>query len=214
MPAEFFRHVRAWVFDLDNTLYEPRINLFSQIEALMDAFIVDRLGVSPDEATALRAQYWAEHGTTLAGLMAHHGVDAGEFLDAVHRIDLSAVAPDPALRRAVAALPGRRIVYTNGSRAHAHAVLAARGLAGHFDAVYGVEDAGYHPKPREEAFARIFDRDGLQAGEAAMFEDDARNLAVPHRLGMRTVLVAPEPHDCDHIHHHTRDLPGFLSQVV
>jgi putative hydrolase of the HAD superfamily len=214
MPAEFFRHVRAWVFDLDNTLYDPAIDLFAQIEALMNDYIVGRLGVSPDAATAMRRQYWAEHGTTLAGLMAHHQVDADDFLDAVHRIDLSALAPDPALSRAIAALPGRRIVYTNGSRAHAHAVLAARGLSGQFDAVYGLEDAGYHPKPREEAFARVFGLDGLQAAQAAMFEDDARNLAVPHRLGMRTVLVSPEPQEADHIHHHTPDLPGFLSQVV
>ncbi|MEO0913374.1 MAG: pyrimidine 5'-nucleotidase [Pseudomonadota bacterium] len=208
-----FDHVQDWVFDLDNTLYPPGADLFAQIETRMSGYIVDTLGVTEREAAHLRDVYWREHGTTLAGLMEEHGLEPDPFLEMVHDIDLSALAPAPELRAAIQALPGRKIVYTNGSRAHAQRVLDARGLTGVMDAFFGVEDAGYHPKPAERAFEKVFTLAELRTSAAAMFEDDARNLAVPHALGMRTVLVGPHE-DADHIHHSTEDLADFLSQVV
>lgn len=208
-----FDHVQDWVFDLDNTLYPPEADLFSQIEARMSGYIVETLGVSEHEAEHLRDVYWKQHGTTLAGLMDEHSIEPDPFLHMVHDIDLSALAPAPELRAALQALPGRKIVYTNGSKGHAERVLEARGLAGVMDAYFGVEDAEYHPKPSERAFKTVFGLAELRTGAAAMFEDDARNLAVPHALGMKTVLVGPHE-DADHIHHSTEDLADFLSRVV
>ncbi|EYD71086.1 pyrimidine 5'-nucleotidase [Limimaricola hongkongensis] len=212
--AEDFAHVRAWVFDLDNTLYPPQARLFDQIEARMRAWMMAALDVDAAEADRLRAAYWEQHGTTLAGLMAEHGLPADDFLVDVHDIDLSHLAAAPALARAITALPGRRIVYTNGSEPYARRVLAARGLSGVFDAVYGVEHAGLVPKPQRAAFEAVFALDGLAPEQGAMFEDDPRNLAVPHAMGMRTVLVGPPNVTlADHIHHHTDDLAGFVSQL-
>lgn len=215
MPRDAFLHVETWVFDLDNTLYPPEVRLFEQIEARMNAWVMESLGVDLPRATHLRRRYWELHGTTLAGLMAEHGTEPDPYLAAVHDIDLSAVAPTPELAAAVAALPGRKIVHTNGSRAHARNVTAALGLGGVFDAIYGFEDAGYAPKPRKEAFARVFAADGLTPARAAMFEDDPRNLAVPHALGMRTVLVGPLTPGAPtaHVHHVTDDLVGFLARL-
>lgn len=213
MPRTHFSHVTTWVFDLDNTLYPREANLFGQIEVAMMRFIVDALAVTEDDAHRLRAQYWRDHGTTLAGLMAEHGVDPDPFLHAVHDIDLSVLQADGDLRRAIEALPGRKIVYTNGSRAHADRVIEARGLTGAFDARFGVEDAGYVPKPHRDAFDRVFGAAALQADRAAMFEDEARNLEVPHALGMRTVLVG-EAHKAAHVHHQTPDLTAFLTRLV
>ncbi len=138
MVAASFAHVRAWVFDLDNTLYPPEARLFDQIEVRMTDFVARALGVERPEADRLRAHYWARYGTTLAGLMAEHGVDPGPYLDEVHAIDLSHLRADPVLAARIGALPGRRIVFTNGCESHAHRVLAARGRTGAFDAVYGV----------------------------------------------------------------------------
>jgi putative hydrolase of the HAD superfamily len=214
MPAATFAHVTAWVFDLDNTLYPPQARLFDQIEVRMTAYVMRALGVTRAEADRLRAHYWRAHGTTLAGLMREHGLDPDPYLAEVHDIDVSALAPDPALAEAVAALPGRRIVYTNGSADYAHRVIGARGLEGHFDAVYGIEHAGYRPKPERGAFEAVFAADGLDPARAAMFEDDARNLAAPHAMGMRTVLVAEAPEEAPHIHHHTDDLAAFLARLV
>ncbi len=213
MCATDFSHVDAWVFDLDNTLYPPEARLFEQIEVRMTAYVMDTLGVPRHEADRMRAHYWQLYGTTLAGLMHEHGLDPDPYLVAVHDVTLDHLAPDPALRAAIADLPGRRIVYTNGSAPYAERVLAARGLAGAFDAVYGVEHAGYRPKPERAAFEAVFARDGMNAATGAMFEDDARNLAAPHAMGMRTVHVAPAAEPAPHIHHHTDDLSAFLTAL-
>lgn len=213
MTKDRFAHVRAWVFDLDNTLYSPAVRLFDQIEARMNAYVMRVTGAAAEEAAHLRRDYWARYGTTLAGLMTHHEIDPEDYLVDVHDISFDALTPDPHLARLISDLPGRKIVYTNGSAPYAAQVLKARGLDAAFDAIYGVEHADFAPKPRAAAFERVFARDGLTPTEAAMFEDDPRNLAAPHAMGMQTVHVAPEPVPAPHIHHHTDDLGGFLRHL-
>ena len=215
MPMTPFAHVETWVFDLDNTLYPPAVRLFDQIEVRMTAYVMQALSVERAEADRLRAHYWQTHGTTLAGLMREHAIDPDPYLADVHDIDFSVLTVDPALAEAIARLPGRRIVYTNGSAPYARRVIRARGLDGLFDAVYGIEHAGYLPKPERAAFETVFAADGLSPARAAMFEDDIRNLAAPHAMGMRTVLVsnAAAP-GAPHIHHHTDDLAGFLARIA
>lgn len=213
MIAQQFQHVTTWVFDLDNTLYPPSARLFDHIEARMTAWVAKTLAVDAAEANRLRRHYWQTYGTTLAGLMAEHGMDPVEYLVAVHDIPMDTLVPDPLLAARIAALPGRRIVYTNGSAPYAERVLAARGLSGLFDAVYGVEHAEYRPKPHRAAFETVFGLDGMIPASAAMFEDDPRNLAVPHEMGMRTVHVAEAAIVQPHIHYHTDDLSGFLGRL-
>lgn len=214
MVTQHFHHVSTWVFDLDNTLYPPRYRLFDQIEVRMTDWVMKALNVSRQEANHLRQHYWDSYGTTLAGLMREHNIDPGPYLTDVHDIDFSVLPPDPELAARIKALPGRRIVYTNACEPYAQKVLEARGLTGLFDAIYGVEHAGFHPKPDRAAFETVFAADGLDPARAAMFEDDPRNLRVPHEMGMRTVYVAPEPLGADHIHHHTDDLAEFLGRVI
>ncbi len=209
-----FDHVSHWVFDLDNTLYPPSARLFDQIEVKMTDWVMDALGLGRAEANALRGDYWRRYGTTLSGLMREHGVDPGPYLTHVHDISLDTLIPDAALAAAIRALPGRKIVYTNGSRGHAERVTAARGLSGVFDAMFGIEEAGFLPKPELGAFQAIFALAGVDPARAAMFEDDAKNLAVPHDLGMATVQVHTARHPGVHVHHHAEDLGAFLSQLV
>ncbi len=214
MISSDFAHVTDWVFDLDNTLYPPSARLFEQIEVRMTAFVMASLGVDRPEADRLRHFYWQHYGTTLAGLMREHAVDPGPYLTDVHEISFASLTPDPSLRAGIAALPGRRFVFTNASSTYAEKVLAARGLSGLFDGVFGVEHADFHPKPEAAAYAAVFARAELAPPRAAMFEDDPRNLAVPHALGMRTVHVADTPVLAPHIQHHTNDLAGFLSELT
>ncbi|WP_172299882.1 pyrimidine 5'-nucleotidase [Pseudoruegeria sp. HB172150] len=214
MVAQHFSHVRHWVFDLDNTLYPPAARLFDQIEEKMNAWVMRELSVDHVEADRLRADYWREHGTTLAGLMANHKVEPWDYLREVHDISLDMLEPDEGLARSIRALPGRRIVYTNGDGEYAERVLERRGLSDVFDAIYGIEHANWRPKPERAAFDLVFAAERLEPKTAAMFEDDIRNLSVPHALGMRTVHVAPEPDPQPHIHHHTDDLPGFLAMLT
>lgn len=209
-----FTNIRTWVFDLDNTLYPPHMALFDQIERKMVAWIMDFLGVSKDEANRLRKTYWSDHGTTLAGLMVEHAMPPEKFLIDVHDIDFSVLSPDPTLRAQIKSLPGRKVIYTNGTAPYAEQVSTARGLGGIFDAIYGVEHADYHPKPDARAFQKVFTKAGIDGTNAAMFEDEARNLAYPHTLGMKTVHIAPTPAQEPYITHHAPDLSGFLKQVL
>ncbi|MEO1640170.1 MAG: pyrimidine 5'-nucleotidase [Pseudomonadota bacterium] len=213
MVAPYFAHVETWVFDLDNTLYPPSADLFGRMDVRFSNYVQRLTGLDAERALQLCHAYWDTHGSTLIGLIEDYDVDPHHFLADVHDIDISHLQPDPMLTAAINALPGRRIVYTNGSENHAKRVLAARGLTQAFDAVYGVEHAEFAPKPTKGAFDKVFAKDGVIPTKAAMFEDEARNLAVPHALGMRTVHVHETRGEGDHIHHHTDDLPDFLSQL-
>jgi putative hydrolase of the HAD superfamily len=211
-----FTHVETWIFDLDNTLYHPSARLFDQINARMTGFIMRELGVSRAAADELRRTYWLRHGTTLGGLVENHRIDPARFLDEAHAIDLSALKPDAGLASAIRRLPGTRIVHTNGARAHAARVLAARGLAGVFDAVYAIEDKDLVPKPQADAYRRVIRLSGLNPARSAMIEDDARNLEVPKALGMTTVWLchrtgASAPTFVDH---RITRLTRFLQEFV
>ncbi|WBU55857.1 pyrimidine 5'-nucleotidase [Paracoccus sediminicola] len=218
-----FSHVTTWIFDLDNTLYPPEAALFAQIETRMTAHLQRSLGVGADEANRLRASYWRDYGTTLAGLMREHDIDPHAYLLDVHDIDFSVLDPSPSLRRAIAALPGRKIIHTNADSRYAGKVLDRLGLD-LFEKVYGIEEVGFRPKPDARAYAAVIEADGLDPRSAAMFEDDPRNLEVPARLGMQTVLVGEGRHGPDelapdhshgpHVHHRTGDLAAFLGALV
>jgi putative hydrolase of the HAD superfamily len=221
-----FDHVEAWVFDLDNTLYPADCNLFAQIDRRMGEFIAQQLGLGLDEAQALRQTYYYEHGTTLAGLVRMHGVSPDAFLDYVHDIDLSTIAAAPELAAAIEALPGRKFVFTNGSRKHAERVAERLGVLGRFDAIFDIHALEYvHPKPTEEAYRRFMQACDVAPAEAAMFDDLPHNLKTAHELGMTTVLVHgltehPEHQAIAswtglpaHIHHRTDALAPFLAAV-
>jgi len=221
-----FDHVETWVFDLDNTLYPADCDLFAQIDRRMGAFIAEQLGLPLDEAHALRQRYYAEHGTTLAGLVQLHDVCPDTFLDYVHDIDLGTVSPAPELAAAIDVLPGRKFVFTNGSRKHAEAVAARLGLLDRFEDIFDIHALDYiHPKPTPEAYDRFVKAHGIAAARAAMFDDLPHNLQTAHAIGMTTVLVdcrstRPE-HQASaswtelpaHIHHRTEALAPFLATI-
>ena len=208
--------VETWVFDLDNTLYCPSLRLFDQVSAKITGYVMRELGLDEAGAARLRRDYHRDHGTTLGGLIAVHGIDPDPFLDEVHAIDLSALSPDPRLRAAIDALPGRKVVYTNGSRAHAAGITAALGLSACFEAHYGMEDAGYAVKPTRPAFDAVFGADGLDPRRSAMIEDDQRNLTEPAAMGLATIwrpVDGAEPRQ-SHVDHVAGDLADFLTGVV
>lgn len=225
--AACFDHVEAWVFDLDNTLYPADCDLFSQIDRRMGEFIADHLALPLEEAKVLRETYYYEHGTTLAGLVLLHGVAPDAFLDYVHDIDLSTVSSSPELSAALQALPGRKFIFTNGSRKHAEAVTARLGVASLFEDICDIHALDYvYPKPMREAYERFVKAHGVAPRQAAMFDDLPHNLETAHRIGMTTVLVQgvtehPEHQAMAswtelpaHIHHRTDALAPFLTAIA
>jgi len=222
-----FAHVSEWVFDLDNTLYPRHTDLFSQVDKKMTAYVSKLLKLDHDAARDIQKKYYREHGTTLQGLMLHHGVDPNDFLEKVHDIDYSWVKPDPALSAAIKALPGRKFIFTNGDTPHAQRTAQALGILDHFDDIFDIIAADLMPKPAPETYDRFLAKHGVHKDKAAMFEDLPRNLLAPHALGMRTVLIVPnnvdvvldevwehEGKDGTHIDYVTDDLAAFLSRVI
>lgn len=206
-------HIDTWLFDLDNTLYPVEAEFMTLIEGKMTAFVARETGLPRAEAFALQKKYLSEHGTTLAGLMANHGVDPEAFLDEVHDVSMASLVPDAALREAIARLPGRRLVFTNGDRAHAERVLRKLELDDLFEATFHIALADYIPKPHPKTFARMVEFHDVTPARTAFFEDSVRNLAPAHELGMTTVLVGPHALDSDHpfVHFRTPDLAAFLN---
>ena len=222
-----FAHVTDWVFDMDNTLYPHRVDLFSQIDRNMTAFVAELLQMEPAEAKLLQKQFYRDHGTTLKGLMVHHGIDPNDFLQKAHAIDYNVIPPDPALGEAIKALPGRKFIFTNGTVVHAQMAARALGILDHFDDIFDIVAADYVPKPAGATYDKFMSLNRIDTRHAAMFEDLPRNLAVPKVLGMKTVLLVPQNFeyqfaeaweksedgntDIDFV---TEDLAGFLRRLV
>jgi len=220
-------HITTWVFDLDNTLYPADCNLFAQVDQRMTSFIAKALDLPLNHARFVQKDYYKRFGTTLSGLMKLHGMEPEPFLDYVHDIDVTMVANSPHLSNAISALPGRKYIYTNGSRRHAERVAGQLGILAHFDGITDIASNGFCAKPDLAAYQNFLSHHNIQPSTATMFEDMPHNLEAPHALGMVTVLVHSDYIDHpvqktmktwtalpDHIHHQTKDLTGFLTTAI
>src|ERR1041384_7652385 len=222
-----FDAVETWVFDLDNTLYPHDLNLWQQIDDRIRSFVSEFLGVTKDDAFRVQKDYYKRYGTTMRGLMAEHAMKPDDFLEYVHKIDHSPLLPNPVLGAAIEQLPGRKLILTNGTRKHADAVMRRLEIHHHFEDVFDIIAAELEPKPLPQTYDKFLTRHGVDPAKAAMFEDLARNLEVPHSLGMTTVLVVPEGsrevvreawemegRNAPHVDHVTDDLVGFLQAIA
>jgi putative hydrolase of the HAD superfamily len=214
-----FDHIDTWIFDLDNTLYPARADLFAHIDRRMTAFVGDLLGVGRDEAYRIQKDYFLGHGTTLAGLMAEHRVDPHAFLAYVHDIEMDALEENAPLAAALAKLPGRKLVFTNGDKPYALKVLDRLGLGGSFEAVHDIHAMDLVPKPAPSAYRGLCDAFSIDPARALFVEDMARNLKPAKAIGMTTVWVdngSEQHHDADrsYVDHHVHDLTDWLEDLL
>jgi putative hydrolase of the HAD superfamily len=222
-----FAHVDTWVFDLDNTLYPSDSDLWPKIDERITLFLAELFGLDGMSSRALQKFYYQRYGTTLRGLMMEHAISAEEFLEFVHDIDRSSLAPNHSLATSITALPGRKLILTNGSRKHALDTARQLGIDHMFEDIFDIVAADLVPKPAAETYQRFFDKHGVDPARAAMFEDLTHNLVVPHARGMVTTLVVPKLGQVDHrdawdiaggeaphIDFVTNDLEGFLSRLI
>lgn len=216
--------VEVWLFDLDNTLYPAACNLFPQVERRMGEFITKHFGITLPEAKALQKRLFQEHGTTLRGLMSEHGIDARDFLDFVHDVDLSVIRPSPELDGALKQLPGRKLIFTNADQPYTERILERMGVAHHFEGIFDIVASEYLPKPQPEPYDMLIERFGIDPEKTIFFEDSARNLEPAHARGMMTVWIE---HDApwsrsgveeegqlpSWVHHHDHDLLTWLQKL-
>ncbi len=225
---ERFTQIDTWVFDLDNTLYPRHCDLFAQIDVLMTGYVSKLTGLERTEARKLQKDLYRDYGTTLRGLMEQHGIDPHDFLGVVHDIDYSPLPKNPKLGEMLSQLPGRKLIYTNGSVAHAENTLAAIGI-GHelFERIFDIVASDFEPKPHAGPFAKFLKEHDVDGSRSAMFEDLPRNLEPAKANGMVTVLITPQNagdfqvESWEHVEanepyidHQTDDLNQFLETVL
>jgi len=182
-------HIKNWIFDLDNTLYPAENNLFALIDEKMGLYIAGLLDCDRTEAHRIQKLYFHDHGTTLAGLMKHQGIDPHDFLAFVHDIDLSRLSPVPELRQSIESLPGAKFIFTNADREYAARIVDKLGLGGLFSGIHDIHACNYEPKPEMAAYTGMIATFGIDPAQSVFFEDMARNLAPAKKLGMQTIWI-------------------------
>ncbi|MEC7831192.1 MAG: pyrimidine 5'-nucleotidase [Pseudomonadota bacterium] len=182
-------NIKNWIFDLDNTLYSPEEEIFSQIDERMTTFITDKFKVDDEEAFNIQKKYFLEYGTTLSGLMKKNNIDPDEFLEFVHDIDLSILEPNKELNEIISGLPGKKFIFTNGSKKHAENVLRKLEMNKLFDDIFDIKDSNFIPKPNKDAYVNFIRKMGIDTKHSIMFEDIARNLQPAKDLGIISVLI-------------------------
>lgn len=181
--------IKNWVFDLDNTLYSPEEDIFSQIDKRMTEFIISKFNVNEEEAFNIQKKYFLEYGTTLSGLMKRENIDPDEFLEFVHDINLEILKPNIELSKIIKNLPGNKFIFTNGSKKHAENVLKQLEMSGIFDDIFDIKESNFIPKPNINAYLNFIDKTKIEPDVSIMFEDIGRNLEAAKKLGMKTVLI-------------------------
>ena len=215
-----FAHVADWIFDLDNCLYPASTRLFDLIDERMGNYIQRLLDCDPLEARRVQKAHFHEHGTTLAGLMAHHGVDPHDFLDDVHAIPLDRIVPDARLTAGLARLPGRKIVFTNGDEPYARRVLDALGISEHFAGLHDIHAAELRHKPDLHGYRLLIERFAIDPRRAVMVEDMVQNLRPAKMLGLTTVWVdngserGNHGHHPDHVDYTITDVGEWLDEIL
>ena len=215
-----FQSIDTWIFDLDNTLYPASSRLFDQVDRRITEYIMQALDLEWDDAHKKQKLFFHEYGTSLSGMMEVHNIPANEYLEYVHNIDLSPLAPSPALNQALEQLPGRKVIFTNGSTAHAKNVTEKLGITHHFDATFDIVDCEFTPKPDLIVYEKMLSTLSINPKSAVMIEDMARNLVPAAALGITTVWVrteeawAVEGAGGDHIEHIVDDLTEWLNSIV
>ncbi|MDE0877976.1 MAG: pyrimidine 5'-nucleotidase [Sphingomonas bacterium] len=211
--------IDCWIFDLDNTLYPASANLFARIDTRMTAYVARTLDIDAEQAFRVQKDYFHRHGTTLAGLMADHDVDPHDFLADVHDIEMDVIEHDAPLVGAIARLPGRKLVFTNGDKPYALKVLDRLGLGESFEAVHDIIAMGLVPKPDPSAYAGLCAAYDIDPTRALFAEDMARNLQPAKAIGMTTLWVdngsEQGPEDArDHIDFTVHDLASWLTDIM
>ena len=213
------KDIKFWLFDLDNTLYDGATKVFDQVDKKMSKFISEKLNVNLEEARKIQKSYFQEYNTTLNGMIKNHEIDAQEFLDFVHDIDLEFLKNDKGLEVELSKIKDKKIIFTNGSRAHAENVTKRIGINKLFDWIFDIVDSNFIPKPAIETYKRLIEKYKIEPQYCIFFEDIARNLKPAYELGMKTVWIkndepwAAKYSDEDFINYKTDNLAKFLKEI-
>jgi putative hydrolase of the HAD superfamily len=211
--------IRFWLFDLDNTLYSGKTKVFEQIDKKMSKYISEKLNVDINEARKIQKSYFYQYNTTLYGLVKNHKIDADEFLDFVHDIDISFLNQDPQLAQELKKLDGTKIIFTNGSRRHAINITKKLGIDQYFDDIFDIVESDFIPKPSVQPYKKLVKKHKIDPNLCVFIEDIARNLKPAYEMGMKTVWIENEEpwakkfSDSNFVNYRTNNLSEFLKKI-
>ena len=211
--------IKYWIFDLDNTLYSGKTRVFEQVDKKMSEYISKKLNVSTAEAKEIQKNYFHEYNTTLNGMIKNHKIDADEFLEFVHNIDIDFLKKDLILGEELKKLDGKKIIFTNGPRKHALNVTKRIGIDQYFDDIFDIIDSEFVPKPAIQPYKKLVEKHKIDPKLCGFVEDIARNLKPAYEMGMKTVWIendepwAKKYSDSDFINFKTKNLSEFLKQI-
>ena len=216
---KIFKSIKCWIFDLDNTLYSGKTKVFEQVDKKMSKYISEKLKVSIEEAKKIQKNYFYEYNTTLNGMIKNHKIDANEFLDFVHDIDIDFLQKDIKLAEEIEKLNGKKIIFTNGSKKHALNVTKRIGIDQYFDDIFDIVEAEFVPKPAMEPYKKLVKKHKIDPKSCVFIEDIARNLKPAYEMGMKTIWIendepwAKKFSDNDFVNYKTNNLPEFLKKI-
>jgi len=216
---KIFEQIKFWIFDLDNTLYSGKTKVFEQVDKRMSKYISEKLKTSLEEAKKIQKNYFFEYNTTLNGMIKNHEIDANEFLEFVHNIDIDFLKKDVKLGEELKKLDGKKIIFTNGSKKHAKNVTQKIGIEQYFDGVFDIVDAEFIPKPAIEPYNKLVKKHKIDPNLCVFVEDIARNLKPAYEMGMKTVWIENEEpwarkfSDSNFINYKTNNLSEFLRKI-
>ncbi len=210
--------IKYWLFDLDNTLYSGKTKVFDQVDKKMSSFISKKLNIGLEEAKKIQKDYFHKYSTTLTGMIKHHKINADEFLEFVHDVDLGFLKEDKGLENEISKIKGKKIIFTNGSKAHATNVTKKIGIDKLFDGVFDIVESNFIPKPSIESYKMLIEKYKIEPQYCILVEDIARNLKPAYELGMKTVWIkndepwAAEFSNESFINYRTENLTNFLKE--
>jgi putative hydrolase of the HAD superfamily len=216
---KMLKNIKYWLFDLDNTLYSGQTKVFEQVDKRMSKYISEKLNVSIDKAKKIQKNYFYKYNTTLNGMIKNHKIDASEFLDYVHDINVDFLKKDEVLSQELEKLEGKKIIFTNGSRKHAMNITKRIGIDQHFDDIFDIMDSKFIPKPSIEPYKKLIEKHKIDPNFCVFVEDIARNLKPAYEMGMKTVWIendepwAKKFSNSNFINYKTNDLSGFLKKI-
>ena len=211
--------IKFWLFDLDNTLYSGKTKVFDQIDKRMSKYISEKLGVGVEEAKKIQKNYFYAYDTTLNGLIKNHKIDADEFLDFVHDINIDFLKKDILLEQELKRLDGKKIIFTNGSKKHAINITQKIGVDQYFDDIFDIVESKFIPKPAIEPYKKLVEKHKIDPNSCVFIEDIARNLKPAYEMGMKTIWIendepwAKKYSDSNFINYKTNNLAEFLKKV-
>jgi len=213
------KSIKCWIFDLDNTLYSGKTKVFEQVDKKMSEYISKKLNVSTAEAKEIQKNYFHEYNTTLNGMIKNHEINADEFLEFVHNVNIDFLKKDPMLGEELKKLNGKKIIFTNGSKKHALNVTKRIGIDHYFDDIFDIIDSEFIPKPAIQSYKKLIEKHKIDPKLCVFVEDIARNLKPAYEMGMKTVWIendepwAKKFSDGDFIDFKTNNLSEFLKQI-